>query len=358
MSSSSSDGDLEEIASDRAAFCAAAHKQILEDVTEDLTTTAGALRLLSGVKRRLLNVYNEAFVPQALPEALSFYVSYALLWWDPLEHCMRRRGAHSVSGDPLPLPSWGPGKPNSDTELEGFGWFADLAPFSEIMGDDDPDCNLVPQLVQRCVFPEVARRLRDCWNVTSLRQSHRVAALLDECLLFDTVSEVGAHAGLQDAAFQRLQTGLAECAPQVFVPNEVIPRWYRSAARWRLLWRCCKIARCALALQGRLPDERLSWLVLSAIFATRIAPHLQSPRLDGREMDFVERFVSQLPQSWFMEGLPAVLVQLRDVLGPRAPTGPRAAATAESAVRVLHLLRCFDEAQVLKDSLCVSVATS
>merc|ERR1719401_2758829 len=96
----------------------------------------------------------------------------------------------------------------------------------------------------------------------------------------------------------------------------------------------------------RLPTEQLARFVLSNIFATRIAPHLRSPRLDSREMILIEQFTSLLPESWLEHGLPPPLVSLRDALGPRAPKTAEAACTVEAATRVLERLRCHDEAHV------------
>merc|ERR1712232_678845 len=107
---------------------------------------------------------------------------------------------------------------------------------------------------------------------------------------------------------------------EVFVTADALAGWYTSTARRRLLWRSCKIAHCALKLEGRLPDGRLSHLVLTQVFASRIAPHLRAPRLDIFEMAVIERFVDSLPGRWLEAGLPQVFVPLRDVLGPRAPT--------------------------------------
>jgi hypothetical protein len=299
---------------------------------------------LRAAKQRLQEEYTQAFVPQSLPDALSLLLEYSLFWWDPLQFFTREAEAADVQG----ARAWGPTKPISGTQLEAFPWFEDLATFTELLGgDDDPDRDLVPQLVQRSVFPEVRRRLEHCWDVTSARESTAAAGLLDECLLFELDPKAGAFAEILKAAFQRLQDGLADYAPEVFVEERVLSKWYGSAARSRLLWRSCKIARCALMLEGRLPDAQLSELVLTGIFTTRIAPHLRAPRLDSEEMRVIERFVAALPERWFLRGLPAALVPLRDALGPRAPAGPAAATTAEAAAAVLERLHCYDEAQVI-----------
>ncbi|CAK0810692.1 unnamed protein product, partial [Prorocentrum cordatum] len=130
-----------------------------------------------------------------------------------------------------------------------------------------------------------------------------------------------------------------------------LERWYASGARRRLLWRSCKIARCALHLDGRLPDARLVQLVLHQVFERRVAPHLRAPRLDKGEMAVVERFVAGLPDKWLEAGLPPALQPLRDALGPRAPAGPEAAETAKAAARVLIRLGSGDEAQALMNQL-------
>lgn len=340
-SSGSEEDGAEEWREDRAALCAAAHKQILGDVSKEFSSFTAVLSPLKAAKKHLLSDYEKAFVPMSLPEMLSLHVEHSLLWWDPLELCATHTGAAL----------WGPQAPVVGTQLESFDWFSDLAAFTELRGEDDPDGELVPQLVRRSIFPEVTRRLRECWDVTSARQTSRAVALIDECLLFDSDQSGESLAELFAAAKQRLETGLAEHAPEVFVAAASLQRWYASSARQRLMWRACKIARCALMLDERLPDVALRELVLGGVFATRLAPHLRAPRLDVGEMALLDRFVGLLPRRWLDGGLPPVLAPLRDALGPHAPTGPQAAATAEAAARVLYNLRCFDEAQVLSDGV-------
>eukprot|EP00927_Polykrikos_kofoidii_P072783 TRINITY_DN68878_c0_g1_i1.p1 TRINITY_DN68878_c0_g1~~TRINITY_DN68878_c0_g1_i1.p1 ORF type:complete len:1008 (-),score=202.50 TRINITY_DN68878_c0_g1_i1:123-2933(-) len=366
-SSASEIDEVDEWAADRSAFCSAAHKQIFGDVAEPFSNVLTLLKPLEKSKRRLANDYEKAFVPVSLPEMLSMYVEYSLLWWDPLRLCPR---SPQHGRDLFKL--WGPREPITGTQFEEFEWFGELASFSELRGEDDPDGSLVPTLVRRFVFPEVARRLRDCWDVTSASQSLRIAALFDECLLFE--EDVQPDQGLSDGvavdgsavdnisgdrkfsdlvkwALRRLEKGLEEHAPEVFVPLEALPRWYASAARWRLLWRSCKIAHCAMILDERLPDEHLQRLVLGAIFGTRVAPHLRSPRTDVGEMALLERFVALLPRRWLDGGLPPALAPLRDALGPRAPVGTAVVATAASAARIMQTLRCFDEAQVILQAM-------
>lgn len=267
-----------------------------------------------------------------------------LFLWDPLGICARGTDSN------VPV-AWGPCNSVTNTQLESFDWFADLADFTELFGDDDPDGELVPKLVKKCIFPEVERRLRDCWDITSLKQSTRVAALLDECVLFESDQGESVFSRLVDAAIQRLETSLAALVPEVFVSADVLAKWYESSARMRLLWQSCKIACCALQLDGRLPEEKLSHFVLTAIFATRIAPHVRALRLYPKELAVIDRFVAALPQRWLEKGLPNMLVPLRDALGPRAPPGAEARVTAQAAARVLRNLRCFDEAQVIMATL-------
>jgi len=361
-SSMSEEDGWEELAGDRAVFCAAAHKQILGDVSEGFSTISAVLRPLRKAKRLLRDDYTNAYVPPSLPDAFALYVGHSLLWWDPLKLCQKsgvqHTGTEHRGGEELVQPassSWGPAAAVTGIELEGFSWFGELATFTELLGDSDPDGELLPQLVQRCVFSEVSRRIGSCWDISSAQQSESVAALLDECLLFDSDESATAFAGLLEVAMQRLQKGLAAHAPEVFVANEAIPTWYASKGRQRLLWRSCKIAYCALLLDGRLPDEQLRDLVLTRVYMTRIAPHLRAPRLDAEELAVVERFVAALPVRWLETGLPAALVPLRDALGPRAPSGAEAAGTVEAAVRVLRILRCYDEAQVLSEGSYGSV---
>lgn len=334
----SEEDGLEQTAKDRRSFCAAVHRQLLEDVSEEFASASAVLKALKSAKQKLQDEYRQAFVHLSLPEVFSFFVEHSTFWWDPLSLVTDAGGASAAS--------WGPRKAMTSTQLEAFDWFEEMASFTELMGDDDPDTELVPKIVQKCIFPEVARRLRSCWDPTSLTQTTRAAALLDECLLFE-VGEDGAFNELLLAALERLRHALQHFAPEVFVPAELVPDWYRSDARKRLLWRSCKIAHCAAQLEGRIADEHLAPLVLHEIFATRIAPHLQEPRLHVEELDLLERFLSALPERW-LDPLPAALAPLRDCLGPRAPKGAAAQFTKDRAHRLLQRMKCFDEAEALK----------
>ncbi|CAJ1385446.1 unnamed protein product [Effrenium voratum] len=327
----SEDDGFQQASKDRSSFCDAVHCQLFKDVSEEFSSASAVLKALKSSKQKLQEEYRQAFVHLALPEVFGFFVEHSTLWWDPLSLC----ATHGAN--------WGPKKALLSTQLEAFDWFEDMAAFTEIMGDDDPDGELVPKIVKQCIFPEVARRLRQCWDVTCLEQSKKVAALLDECLLFE-VGEDGGFNTLLQAALERLQMGLRDFAPEVFVPATSVTAWYTSEARTRLLWRCCKIAHCAAQLEGRLPEEQLKPLLLE-IFGTRVAPHLQAPRRHPQEMQLVERFLEILPERW-LEPLPAALAPLRDALGPRAPANCE--ATRPRAVQALQRMKCWDEAEALK----------
>lgn len=331
----SEEDGLEQTRKDRSIFSAAVQKQLLDDVSEEFASARSVLKALKSAKKKLQDEYRQAFVHLALPEVFGFFVDFSTLWWDPLRLLA---GADDVI--------FGPRKAITSTQLETFDWFEDMAAFTELLGDDDPDGELVPKIVQQCIFPEVARRLRHCWDVTSMPQSQRAAALLDECLLFEVGEGAEAFGELAEAAVERLRAGLRTLAPEVFVQAAQVTTWYASAARKRLLRRSCKIATCAVQLEGRIPDEKLAPIILQDIFTTRLAPHLQAPRLRPEEMDLVERFVDALPDRWFENGLPQALRPLRDVLGPRAP--PNAEATKSAAAAALRKMRCYDEAQALE----------
>ncbi|CAE7202509.1 Gcfc2 [Symbiodinium natans] len=331
----SEEDGLEATRKDRATFSTAVQKQLLDDVSEEFASARSVLKALKSVKKKLQDEYRQAFVHLALPEVFGFFVDFAALWWDPLRLLARSDDV-----------TFGPRKAITSTQLESFDWFEDMAAFTELLGDDDPDGELVPKIVQQCIFPEVARRLRGCWDVTSMSQSQRAAALLDECLLFEVGEAAEAFGELAEAAVERLRAGLRDFAPEVFVPAPQVTAWYASAARKRLLRRSCKIAACAAQLEGRIPDEKLAPVLLQDIFTTRIAPHLQAPRLRPEEMAIVETFVDVLPERWFENGLPQSLRPLRDVLGPRAP--PNSESTKSAAIALLRRMHCYDEAQALE----------
>jgi hypothetical protein len=346
-SSASEDDGVLELQTDRRSFCLAVHKQILSDVSDDFGTIQGLLEPLCAAKSILgEDLYTQAHIPTSLPEALSLHVSFALLWWDPLRVCIPATA---------PRLTWGPLDAVGTIELEKFSWFQILADFTEHFGEQDPDAELLPALVQTSVFPEVARRIRDCWDVCSLKQTERVAAMLDECLLFDNSGEDCAESQmafnvLVRAALDSLDRGLARSAPEVFVEMSKIASWNESSARQRLLWRYCKVARCSCLLSEQLPQERLSLFVLCDIFQVRLWPHLcaREPRLHSDDMAIIEEFSKALPQRWFTAGMPSALAPLRDALGPRAPALPAAADTAQAAARVLEQIGCLDEAHVIR----------
>eukprot|EP00746_Dinoflagellata_sp_MGD_P006481 gnl/MRDRNA2_/MRDRNA2_112699_c0_seq1.p1 gnl/MRDRNA2_/MRDRNA2_112699_c0~~gnl/MRDRNA2_/MRDRNA2_112699_c0_seq1.p1 ORF type:complete len:811 (+),score=237.42 gnl/MRDRNA2_/MRDRNA2_112699_c0_seq1:65-2497(+) len=336
---SDSSDDAAEYAGDRAAFCEAAWKQIFSDVDEEFVDISCFMESFGELKKKLRQDYVKAHLPLSLPDMAFIYVGFSLLWWDPL-----RMTAIKDSGEKWGQ-KWGPRVPEFEPTLEKFTWFDKLAEFSEVAGDTDPDADLVPCVVRRYVFPEVKRRLLDCWDVSSRSQTEAVVALLDECLLFESEEKTAeSFAELLTAVHQRLEEGIAALVPQALFGDD---RWWPSHARMRLLWRACKIADNALLLDERLPDETLAAVLITSLLAQRILPAIKAPRVDLGELEVIEFVIGLIPSKCFENGLPPALAPLRVALGPKAPHKEGADKTVHRAAKILQQLKCFDEAQAL-----------
>eukprot|EP00913_Durusdinium_trenchii_P031600 g29591.t1 len=70
---------FEQTAKDRSSFCAAVHRQLLEDVSEDFASASAVLKALKTAKQKLQEEYRQAFVHLSLPDVFGFFVEHSTL---------------------------------------------------------------------------------------------------------------------------------------------------------------------------------------------------------------------------------------------------------------------------------------
>lgn len=275
--SDASGGDNEE----RYEFLRAAESQLFGEAHEDFRTLTAAVKPFAVLKGDFRRPYAEAYIPDCLLEALSPFVTYELMWWDPLylfpetETLVR------------------------DSTLEVFSFFPVLCDFTnpQEMKDGterkDLDDALVPKIVSACVYPRVEKWV-PAWNVGDLRQSERLVGVLRECQMYadHTAPEsIKALSSLLDAVTRRVLSYTRE-----LIPSEKLAGAPRGpaldCARHGCARRAYAVARTLAMLRGTISDPVLAGLATAVV--DRLAPLVATA--DAGDAALLARVVAAVPR--------------------------------------------------------------
>jgi len=146
---------------------------IFGDADEEYTSLGTIKKLFEDWKRDYPEQYATVYCSLTVPQLLQPLVRCEMLSWDPL--------LNQIFGS------------SEEANFELFDWYRALfdyaqgiptpsnAPSSEI----DPDENLVPKLVEDCVFPRVIQIVSAAYDPFSSAQSNRLLAVITEVLLYE-----------------------------------------------------------------------------------------------------------------------------------------------------------------------------
>lgn len=142
---------------------------VFADAADEFSDVETVKRRLEECKFRYPKEYRQAYFSESIAALLAPYVRLELLQWDPL-----------FSG--------------GDVGLDRQGWYECLfsygLPEDPSRADpDDPDCNLVPQLIQKLVLPKIHHMLARCWDPFNLDQSFAAARLLELVFVYVPAEE-------------------------------------------------------------------------------------------------------------------------------------------------------------------------
>ncbi|CAM9801956.1 unnamed protein product, partial [Ectocarpus sp. 12 AP-2014] len=182
------------------------------------------------------------------------------------------------------------GEDDLEGALERFEWYRRLFDFSGDIppphsagygADEDPDQNLVPQLVEKVALPLVAERLSTAYDAMSRRQTACLVSTVSEILVYDPTEE--SLKTLLSSAMRALQAAVQNvCVPLIGASTTLGGR----AAAVRLVRiqasRGLKLLRNCLAWRDLLSPESLVPLALGDLVAKRLVPALRELGARGK----------------------------------------------------------------------------
>jgi GC-rich sequence DNA-binding factor len=273
--------------------------EVLEVVPTVFADAAEEYASLESVKSRLEDWkaayprdYQNAYVPESAPALFAPFVRLQLLRWDPLHGQGQGQSQHQVA-----------------RSFDQQDWYGQLFEYGMAGQDaaaaaaaaDDPDANLVPQLVESLVLPQAMHLVKHCWDPFDFDQSRAVTALLTD--LFVYVPADKADMGqLTSLTVTRLEEAVAAAA---------VPPWPAAAAAASPLaaavqqWCFVRAVQVLRALMGL--KELLSQSVLVKLGVTGLLTKQLLPCLRGSTQELTlavaraEAVISSIPEAWFPE---------------------------------------------------------
>lgn len=291
--------DSADTAEVRIAACDAC-ADAFDDVVEELASIECVQQRMEAWKREFPIIYRDTFVSASLPSLLAPYVQQDLAAWDPT------RPDHGGVAD-----------------FESQRWFRALLLYGQadangsLMADDDPDTDLIPHLVELCVYPHVAQLVARVWDPFSRKHTNRLVELLVR--LHDyPMHDASAHQSLREAFLQRLERAATTDDANALAAG--VPGADASPAllSWRA-WRAVRLVRNTAGMLPHLPPEPLQRFVASAI-ETMLLPVLRCSAACHAPIAWLravrDAVIEAVPVAWASAVLPPEFGTFADALPP------------------------------------------
>ncbi|KAF5833158.1 hypothetical protein DUNSADRAFT_10608 [Dunaliella salina] len=216
--------------------------------------------------------YASIYMQMSTPALFAPYVRLQLLQWDPLY-------ADTAAGG-----TGGSGEVEATAGFDKQAWYTSLFDFgmgaageggTTGMSEDDPDADLVPQLVRKLVLPIAHHLLAKCWEPCSVRQSSAVADIVGDLCVYVPAEEEG-MAGVLNSCVSALEGAVAACSLPPWPPaatgispqaQAVLSRRFRFALR---------LLRGISGFEGLLSRPMLLQLALSRVVGQAMMPYLRT----------------------------------------------------------------------------------
>ncbi|CAM9137754.1 unnamed protein product [Ectocarpus sp. 8 AP-2014] len=305
-----------------------AAEMVMEDVDDSVKSVSAVKALFENWKRQHGEQYAQAYCTLTIPDLLAPFVRLELVRWNPLTgnvdgvDGVGARNSRDYSKGQKPaavgVENDSKGPPNEEQKeeeemkgfkpsgaggdetdegeddlegaLERFEWYRRLFDFSGDIpppdsagygADEDPDQNLVPQLVEKVALPLVAERLSTAYDAMSRRQTACLVSAVSEILVYDPTEE--SLKTLLGSAMRALQAAVHNvCLP--LIGASTTPGGRAAAVRLVRIQasRGLKLLRNCLAWRDLLSPESLVPLALGDLVAKRLVPALRELGARGK----------------------------------------------------------------------------
>ncbi|KAL4419512.1 hypothetical protein ABPG77_002298 [Micractinium sp. CCAP 211/92] len=299
---------------------------VFRDADDEYGSLPAVKQRLEEWKARQPGAYRDAYVSLSAPALFAPFVRLELLKWRPLH--------------------------GGDTGFDSHQWYQQLFDYGmpqdpSLLDPNDPDANLVPQLVQKLVLPMAKQLLTAVWSPYSRRQSRAAAAMLADLMVY-VPAEEEALVELVAMVQGKLEAAVEGLALPAWPPAALAASRRAALHLARRFGRGLRLLAGVCAFDGSLPRAALQRLALDKLVAARLLPYARAaagnPPLAA---DRVSRIVGALPAEWFRPSAPPprggeaileLLTALARVLEAQALGGNSASVLAQAARQVASAL--------------------
>eukprot|EP00123_Amoebidium_parasiticum_P017284 comp23785_c1_seq1/m.41275 comp23785_c1_seq1/g.41275 ORF comp23785_c1_seq1/g.41275 comp23785_c1_seq1/m.41275 type:complete len:825 (-) comp23785_c1_seq1:161-2635(-) len=251
-------------------------REVFEDTSDQFSSVHNVRLKLEGWKGAYPQAYADAYVNTCVPRIFVPYVRLQMVDWQPL----------------LGL----------GTDFEHQEWFTELLTYGQPCPDDDPDCNLVLDLMQRVLMPKLTGLARHCFDPLSARQTRRLKDMLGRLEDYPIMEQTNKAAqSLMGAITDRLAQSLQEDIVVPLIPKDKREDPACGAIVHRLIWQAIKFVENACQLCAWLPIVRLQDIVIEGVLNPHLLPVLAAQGPSKTTLNMVERLHGCLPPAWLSD---------------------------------------------------------
>ncbi|KAI3437850.1 hypothetical protein D9Q98_000296 [Chlorella vulgaris] len=299
---------------------------VFRDADDEFGSLPAVKRRLEEWKARQPGAYRDAYVSLSAPALFAPFVRLELLKWRPLH--------------------------GGDTGFDSQQWYQQLFDYGMAhdpasLDHDDPDANLVPQLVQKLVLPLAKQLLAGVWSPYSRRQSRAAAAMLADLLVYVPADDEALQEVMRQAQ-SKLEAAVGALMLPPWPPAALAASRQAAIHLSQRFGRGVRLLGSVCAFDSSLPRGVLQRLALDQLMTQRLLPYARAAAgVPALAADRAARLVAALPAEWFhpgsppprgCEGLVELLVLLSRSLEALAAGGSRDVVSTSAARQVSDAL--------------------
>lgn len=216
---------------------------IFEDVVDEYSSVANILIKFEQWRETDMPAYMDAYATLCLPRVMNPLIRLNLIFWDPL---------------------------TDSVDLEKLEWYRTLALYglhddeTENTLSNDPDVNLLPNIIEKVILPKLTELVDRCWDPLSSSQTLRLVGVISRYIRrFPTLGPDSKYLhNLFNAILHKLKSALEN---DVFIP--IVPKLAESRCVFfqRQFASGLKLLRNITSWQGILNDNTLKDIALNSL---------------------------------------------------------------------------------------------
>ena len=276
---SDDEGDIPSTFDQRRTALVREVKGIFDDAKAEFQSLDAVKSWLETLKRKYPSAYSDTYMAMSAPLLFAPFVRLDLLAWDAMR----------------------------SPQLQTMPWYAKLADYG-MFGDvkeDDPDLDLVPQVVEKIVAPFVTDILANLWNPASAQQNDAACALAAAVAAHTDATRPNPTA-MRSAALTKFANAANAGAKGPAVPGSAGSAGGKASPAWafweRQWWRALKLLQAMAKWRGILDASQLRDLADTHI-ADHVTPFLRSelasePARPATALNMARALASSMPPAW------------------------------------------------------------